>query len=192
MDPELRFCPACGGPLKPARPPGDERERLVCQRCRRVQYENPKIVVGSVVEWRGRFLLCRRAIEPRAGFWTLPAGFLEMGESPEEGALREAFEEARARIRIEGLLAVFHVRRIGQVQLIYRARLETPEIAPGPESREVGLFAPADLPRSEIAFPTVHWALDRAIELAGREGPLVPVGNPEGSDPEPPGAPPSS
>ena len=140
-------------------PEGEDRERLVCADCGYVAYENPKIVVGSVVEVEGRVLLCRRAIEPRAGFWTLPAGYMEMGETAEEGALREAWEEARARLALGGLLAVYSIARLGQVQLIFRATLAEPGFAAGPESLDVRLFAWEDVPWDEIAFPSVHWAL---------------------------------
>ncbi len=140
-------------------PEGDDHERQVCERCGFVNYENPKIVVGSVATWEDRILLCRRAIDPRDGFWTLPAGYLELNESPEKGALREAWEEARARLEIDQLLATYAITRISQVQLIYRARLTTPEIAAGPESREVGLFTWDEIPWDQLAFPSVHWAL---------------------------------
>ncbi|MFP4207392.1 MAG: NUDIX domain-containing protein [Wenzhouxiangella sp.] len=141
------------------RPQEDDRERLVCQRCGFVDYENPKIVVGAVATWEDRILLCRRAIEPRDGYWTLPAGYLEQNESPEAGALREAWEEARARLEIDQLLATYAITRISQVQLIYRARLVSPEVSAGPESREVGLFTWDEIPWDELAFPSVHWAL---------------------------------
>jgi ADP-ribose pyrophosphatase YjhB (NUDIX family) len=138
----------------------DDRPRLVCTDCGFVDYENPKIVVGSVVRTDDRILLCRRAIEPRAGFWTIPAGYLEIGETPEEGAMREAREEACARIEIEALLAVYGIPRLGQVQLIFRSRLAAPGIAAGPESREVALFTWDRIPWDELAFPSVRWALD--------------------------------
>ncbi|MGE0120970.1 MAG: NUDIX domain-containing protein [Dongiaceae bacterium] len=140
-------------------PEGDNRERLVCGDCGFIQYENPKVVVGSVCVWEDRILLCRRAIHPRKGFWTLPAGYLELQETTVDGALREAWEEARAQIEIEGVLAVYTITRLSQVQVIYRARLVSPEVAAGPESAEVGLFRWADIPWPEIAFPSVRWAL---------------------------------
>jgi len=140
-------------------PPGDNRERLVCGDCGFVAYENPKIVVGSVPVWEGRILMCRRAIEPRHGFWTLPAGYLELHETAPEGAMREAMEEATALIELDQLLAVYNIPRLSQVQLIYRARLASPEIAPGEESLEVALFAWDEIPWDDIAFPSVHWAL---------------------------------
>lgn len=147
-------------------PEDDDRERLVCERCGFVNYENPKIVVGSVATWEDKILLCRRAIDPRDGYWTLPAGYLELNESPESGALREAWEEARARLEIDQLLATYAITRISQVQLIYRARLVTPDIAAGPESREVGLFTWDEIPWNQLAFPSVHWALAHFRETA--------------------------
>ena len=150
-------------------PPDDDRRRLVCDQCGHIQYENPKIVVGSVVEHDDRILLCRRAIEPRDGYWTLPAGYLELGESPEEGARREAQEEARADLEIDRLLATYSITRISQVQLIYRATLATPGYSAGPESREVGLFRWEDIPWNELAFPSVHWALHHFRAVRGEE-----------------------
>ncbi len=141
-------------------PAGDTRERLTCPECGFIAYENPKVVVGSVAVTGERVLLCRRAIEPRLGFWTLPAGYMEMGETAEHGALREALEEANARLAIEGLLGIFSIARIGQVQIIFRARLLDPEnIRPTAESSEVGLFSWDEIPWPELAFPSVHWAL---------------------------------
>ncbi len=140
-------------------PDGDDRTRSVCGTCGFVDYRNPKIVVGSVAVRDGRILLCRRAIEPRKGFWTLPAGYLEVNESVEDGARREAYEEARAHLELDRVLAVYSVERISQVQIMFRARLSRPDIAPGPESEEVGMFAWEDIPWADIAFPTVGWAL---------------------------------
>lgn len=145
-------------------PDGDNRERMICAECGYILYDNPKIVVGSVARWGERILLCRRAINPRRGFWTLPAGYLELNESTNAGAEREAWEEAQARIRIDGLLAIYDIPRISQVQLIYRARLIDPAVAAGPESLEVGLFGWDDIPWDEIAFPSVGWALHHERE----------------------------
>ena len=162
-------------------PEGDNRERDVCADCGYVAYENPKIVVGSVVSVEGRVLMCRRAIEPRKGFWTLPAGYMELGETLEEGAAREALEEAEAVITTEGILGVFSIARIGQVQVIFRARFSDagpPVFAAGPESLDVRLFAPNEIPWDQIAFPSVHWALNAWREAGG--GPLGrPAGNPQ-------------
>jgi ADP-ribose pyrophosphatase YjhB (NUDIX family) len=155
---------AVRGPSVPGIPEGDNRERMICADCGYVLYDNPKIVVGSVTRWGDRLLLCRRAIEPRRGFWTLPAGYLELNESTGAGAEREAWEEARAKIEIEGLLAIYDIPRISQVQLIYRARLLDEAVAAGPESLEVGLFGWDAIPWDEIAFPSVRWALHHEQE----------------------------
>ena len=125
----------------------------ICPACGTVHYQNPKIVVGSVCTLGDRLLLCRRAIEPRRGFWTIPAGYLELGESAEAGAMREAWEEARARIELEGLLAVYSVERIGQVQLLYRARLLQADVAAGPESLEVRLVGWDEIPWDDSGVP---------------------------------------
>jgi ADP-ribose pyrophosphatase YjhB (NUDIX family) len=148
------------GPSLLTIPEGDNRERMVCPDCGFINYENPKIVVGAVCLWQERILLCRRAINPRRGFWTLPAGFLELHESTPAGAIRETWEEAQAKIVIDGLLAIYDIPRISQVQIIYRAHLEAAEFAAGPESLEVKLFAWDEIPWEEIAFPSVRWALD--------------------------------
>ena len=140
-------------------PAGDNRERLICADCGFVLYDNPKIVAGALVLSGGQVLLCKRAIEPRVGFWTLPAGYLELGETPEAGAAREALEEAGAEIAIDALLGVYSVPRISQVQLIYRAALLKPDFAPGIESLAVRLFEWSQIPWDELAFPSVRWAL---------------------------------
>lgn len=167
------------GPTHREIPEGDNRERMVCRDCGFIHYENPKLVVGAVCTWRGRYLLCRRNIDPRIGFWTLPAGFMETGETTLDGALREAWEEARVRLRIDALLAVYNIPRISQVQIIYRAELETPDFAPGPESQDVALFDWDEIPWAEIAFPTVTWALEYHRTVAGRAI-FVPGTNPAG------------
>jgi len=166
----------------------------MCADCGFVAYENPKIVVGSVVVANGRVLMCRRAIEPRKGFWTLPAGYMELGETLEEGAIREAQEEAEADIAVDGILGVFSIARIGQVQIIFRARFAdeaAPHFAPGPESQEVALFTWDEIPWNDIAFPSVHWALE-AWHRSGAEQLGHPVGNPlqdtRGMHPMPDGA----
>jgi len=172
-------------------PDGDTHARAICDSCGYIAYENPKVVVGSVVVHEGKVMLCRRAIEPRRGFWTLPAGYLELQETVEEGARREALEESGARITLDGILAVYSISRIGQVQVIFRARFDgAAEFAPGVESLEVKLFDWTALPWDELAFPSVHWSL-QAWRAAGA-GPLgVPAGNPlgdrRGVSPEIPG-----
>ena len=158
------------GPRLRKVPSGDNRERLVCPDCNYIVYENPKVVVGVIATWQGKLLMCRRAIDPRRGFWTLPAGFLEMGETPEEGAAREAWEEARAELEILDLLALYSLRHISQLQLFFRARLLSPEVSAGPESEEVGLFDFDDLPSAELAFPSVRWAIDHFQQVRGAHG----------------------
>lgn len=160
-------------------PDGEDRERAVCTHCGFVSYENPKIVAGSVVRADGKILLCRRAIHPRKGFWTIPAGYLELNESPEEGARREASEEACADIRLTSLLAVYTIHRLSQVQIIYRAELQG-AFAAGPESLEVALVEWDDIPWGEIAFPSVTWALhhDRHVLLGSARQPFA---NPDGA-----------
>ncbi|MEM9495326.1 MAG: NUDIX hydrolase [Pseudomonadota bacterium] len=158
-------------------PPGDDRMRSVCERCGFVDYENPKIVVGSVALWEDKILLCKRAIEPRSGYWTLPAGYMELGESAEEGARREAMEEAHAHLEIDRLLAVYSIPRISQVQLMFRARLISPDVKAGIESADVMLFEWDAIPWPDIAFPTVGWAL-RHYRQTRHEKDFAPFSNP--------------
>lgn len=158
-------------------PDSDNVERDICARCGYIHYVNPKIVVGSVCSWHGLILLCRRAIEPRRGFWTIPAGYLEERESPAQGAAREAWEEALARIEIECLLAVYAVPRISQVQLIYRSRLSSESYGVGVESLETKLFAWEEIPWAELAFPSVHWALNH-FRQTQQQNDFAPFSNP--------------
>lgn len=159
-------------------PAGDTHERDICAVCGFIDYQNPKIVVGSVVASDERVLLCRRAIEPRAGFWTLPAGYLELGETPDQGAAREALEEAEASIEIEGILGLYTIARLSQVQIIFRARFAgEARFAPGVETLETGMFGWDEIPWQDIAFPSVHWALRDWYQ--GRGQPLtIPARNP--------------
>ncbi len=163
-----------GAPFVIAVPDGDERERLTCPDCGYIAYENPKLVVGAVVFHGERLLLCRRAIAPREGFWTMPAGFLELDETTAEGAVRETWEEACARIRIDRLLGIYELPGIGQIYMIYRATMTSPDYAPGPESREVGLFSWDEVPWDALAFPSVRWALDLCRDGAP-DGPAMTV-----------------
>jgi ADP-ribose pyrophosphatase YjhB (NUDIX family) len=162
-------------------PEGDDRERSVCSECGYTAYENPKVVVGSVVAVGTAVLLCRRAIEPRHGFWTLPAGYLELGETVEEGAIREAREEACADIAVDGILALYSVSRINQVQIFFRARFVDPSALPlyaaGAESLDVRLFAWENIPWGDLAFPTVTWAL-QAWRAVGDQALGAPITNP--------------
>jgi ADP-ribose pyrophosphatase YjhB (NUDIX family) len=171
----MRFCSQCGAPVALRRPEGDTADRHVCTACGEIHYLNPKVVVGAVCRWQDRVLLCRRAIEPRSGLWVVPAGYLETGESTEDGARREAFEEAGARIEITGLLAVYNVVRIGQVQLFYDARLLDPDLTVGAETLELDLFQWDAIPWDQLAFPSVHWVLRRAFEIKDEGGPHLPA-----------------
>ncbi len=160
----IRHCKTCAGTIRYEIPADDNRERAVCSACNAIHYENPINVVGTVPVWRDQVLLCRRNIEPRHGFWTLPAGFLELGESTSQGAVRETVEEAGARIELEGLLTLLNVVRVGQLHLYYRARLIDTDFAPGPETIEARLFTETQIPWDELAFRTVRETLQRYFE----------------------------
>jgi ADP-ribose pyrophosphatase YjhB (NUDIX family) len=160
-------------------PPGDSLPRRVCDHCGFIDYVNPRLVVGAVATWGERLLLCRRAIEPRRGYWTVPAGFLEQGETCAQGAAREAREEAGADLAVGALLGLYDVARIGQVHLFYRATLRNAHIQAGAESLEVALMTWDELPWSELAFPTVQWALHAFDAVRGQEV-FAPHGNPAG------------
>ena len=172
-------CRSCGACTVREVPKDDDRERDVCHGCGEIHYVNPKIVVGSVVHYDNRLLLCRRSIEPRTGFWTIPAGYMENGETAPEGAVREAWEEARARIETDALIAVYSIARLDQVQLLYRATLLDAHVEAGPESLEVAFFEWDGIPWDELAFPTVRWVLERSIEIRADPGKaVITVGNP--------------
>lgn len=166
----MNFCSNCGSPLEYRVPEGDNMPRFVCAACHTVHYQNPKVVVGCVCEWDGRILLCRRAIEPRYGYWTLPAGFMENSETTAEAAARETLEEANARVRILEPLALVNVARINQVHLMYRAKLLDTGYSAGAESLDVALVTEAEVPWDEIAFPSVRFTLEHyfADRRAGR------------------------
>jgi ADP-ribose pyrophosphatase YjhB (NUDIX family) len=157
--PALKFCSACGTPVEVRVPEGDNMPRHVCPSCGAIHYQNPKIVVGTLPEWEDKVLLCRRAIEPRYGYWTLPAGFMELNETTFEGALRETLEEAGARVELGSLYSVYNLPHVNQVYLMFRARLLDLEFAPGDESLEVQLFREADIPWQNLAFRTIHATL---------------------------------
>jgi ADP-ribose/FAD diphosphatase len=162
MHPEeerVRFCPRCGTAVEPRIPEGEDRERPVCPRCDLVTYVNPKVVVGCVVEHRETVLMCRRAIEPAKGRWTLPGGYLELHESAVEGALRETREEALAEVEVVAPHAFLDVPNISQMYAIFRANLVEPSFGPGAESLEVRQFKAEDVPWDELSFPVVHFAL---------------------------------
>lgn len=163
----IHFCRQCGTSVEHRVPDdGDTKIRAVCSACGTIHYQNPLNVVGTVPHRDGRVLLCRRNIEPRRGFWTLPAGFMELGESTAEGALRETQEEAGAEIELEGLFTLLNVVRVGQVHLYYRARMLSEQLDPGPETIEARLFSEDEIPWDDLAFRTVketlqHFFADR-------------------------------
>jgi ADP-ribose pyrophosphatase YjhB (NUDIX family) len=168
----MKFCSNCAAPVVKRVPPGDSVPRWVCDACGEIHYQNPKLVVGAVPEWQGRLLLCRRAIEPRYGYWTLPAGFMENDETAGQAALRETLEEAGARIELLAPFSLVSVPYVNQVHLFYRARLLDLEFRPGEESLEVALYEEAQVPWKEIAFRTVgltlrHWFADRTAGAFG-------------------------
>ncbi|MFN3617959.1 MAG: NUDIX hydrolase [Aquabacterium sp.] len=160
----IEHCQVCGTPVEYKVPDGDNRDRAICPSCGHIHYVNPLNVVGTLPFWQDQVLLCRRNIEPRKGFWTLPAGFMELGETTEEGAARETDEEAGAHIEMQGLYCVLNVVTAGQVHLFYRARLLSTEFAPGPETIEARLFTEAEIPWDELAFRTVRMTLQRYFE----------------------------
>jgi ADP-ribose pyrophosphatase YjhB (NUDIX family) len=155
----IKHCRACGSPVAYVIPVDDNRERAVCPACATVHYENPLNVVGTVPTWGEQVLLCKRAIEPRYGLWTLPAGFLELGETTAQGALRETDEEAGAQIELGSLFTLLNVVRVGQVHLFYLAAMTSPALSPGSETLEARLFREDEVPWDEIAFRTVRETL---------------------------------
>lgn len=168
----MKYCNQCGQPLKWEIPPGDTLPRHVCTACATVHYQNPKLVVGCVPEWGDRILMCRRAIEPRYGYWTLPAGFMENAETTAEGAARETLEEANARVRILEPIALVNVPRINQVHLMYRAQLLAEAFSAGAESLDVALVTEAEVPWEQIAFPSVRFTLQHYFADRGAQRPF--------------------
>ena len=163
----MKYCPECGAPVELRLPQDDHRERHICTVCGTIHYHNPKLIVGAIPEWEdGRILLCRRAIEPRHGFWTLPAGFMENGETTTEAAARETLEEANARVLIGELYSMHNLPYVDQVHLLFRSKLLDLDFSPGVESLEVALFSESEIPWDSIAFRAVkftlqHFFLDR-------------------------------
>ncbi len=155
----MKFCSHCGAPLERRVPPGEHLARDVCPACGAIHYQNPKIVVGTIPEWEDKILLCKRAIEPRLGLWTLPAGFMENDETTVEGAARETLEEASARVEVASLYALFNLPHVNQVYVMYRARLLDLDFGPGPESLEVMLYDEQHIPWQQLAFPVIRETL---------------------------------
>jgi ADP-ribose pyrophosphatase YjhB (NUDIX family) len=152
----MNFCSNCGARVVHRIPAGDSLPRYVCDACNTIHYENPRMIVGCVAEWEGKVLLCRRAIEPRYGLWTVPAGFLENGETTAAGALRETLEEANARVELQGLYALFNLPHIDQVYMLFRGQLLDLAFHPGAETLETQLFDETEIPWRELAFVTVR------------------------------------
>lgn len=180
----MNFCSHCGEPVALAVPSGDTLPRYVCSACATIHYQNPKMVVGAIPEWEDKILLCRRAIQPKHGLWTLPAGFMENGETTSEGAARETWEEALARVEIGALYTLYNLPHINQVYLMFRAKLLNLDFGPGTESLEVALFNEADIPWDALAFRTIEATLrayfqDRRAGVFrfhfGDIGPVQPV-----------------
>lgn len=163
----MNFCSNCGGAVQLRIPSGDNLPRYVCDACQAIHYQNPKIVVGTIPEWENKILLCRRAIEPRLGLWTLPAGFMEKGETTVQAAMRETLEEASAKVEITGLYTLFNLPYIDQVYLLYRSRLLDLDFAPGDESLEVQLFSEGEIPWDQLAFRVMHETLKLYFEDQG-------------------------
>lgn len=155
----MKFCSVCGSQVRVGVPSGDNRPRHICDQCGTIHYHNPKVVAGCIAHWDDKVLLCRRAIEPRHGLWTVPAGFMENGETTYEAALRETLEEANARVEVEDLYVTVNLPHINQVYMLFRGRLLDLEFGPGEESLEVELVQEQDVPWSRMAFPTVIEAL---------------------------------
>lgn len=155
----MKFCSVCSDEVMQCIPAGDNRLRYVCSTCETIHYENPKMVVGCLPEWEDKVLLCKRAIEPQYGKWTLPAGFMENAETTEQGALRETWEEAGARVEISHLFTLYNLPHISQVYLMFRAKLLDLDFAAGEESLEVKLFSEDEIPWEEIAFLTIEKTL---------------------------------
>lgn len=160
----INFCSQCGAEVEQKIPLGETLLRAVCPACQTIHYQNPKIVAGCIPEWEGQILLCRRAIEPRLGYWTFPAGFMELGESTEEAATRETLEEANAKVAIHSLYGIFSLPHVSQVYVVYRANLQDLEFGPGEESLEVKLLPVTNIPWEHLAFPVIRETLCRYVE----------------------------
>ena len=160
----MKFCSNCGATVSHKIPAGDALPRYVCDACNTIHYQNPRMIVGCVPVWEDKVLLCKRAIEPRRGLWTVPAGFMENGETLDKGAARETLEEANARVEIDTLYALYNIPHISQVYLLFRARLLDLDFSAGEETLELRLFEEAEIPWNEIAFAAVRNTLQHYFE----------------------------
>lgn len=186
----MKYCSNCGEPVTLKIPPGDSIARHVCEACNTIHYQNPRMIVGCIVEWEDRILLCRRAIEPRYGCWTVPAGFMENGETTQAGAARETLEEANARVEVGALYALYNIPHINQVYILFRARLLEHSFSVGAETLETRLFTEAEIPWDELAFATVrntltHYFNDRRHGRFGlHTGTIEPLSGERRSTPQ--------
>ncbi|KAI4364006.1 hypothetical protein MLD38_020152 [Melastoma candidum] len=160
----ISFCQWCGGKTKHEVPDGEEKMRAICTLCGKIAYQNPKMVVGCLIEHEEKVLLCKRNIEPSFGLWTLPAGYMEIGESAAEGAIRETWEEAGAEVEVISPFAQLDIPRIGQTYIIFLARMQKPHFSPGPESSDCQLFSLSDIPFDSLAFSSIFVTLKLYIE----------------------------
>ena len=160
----MKFCSQCGNPVTLRVPEGDNLPRYICDACQTIHYQNPNIVTGSIPVLGDKILLCRRAIEPRYGLWTLPAGFMENAETLEQAAMRESMEEARANVHLDQLYTVFSLPHVNQVYVMFRATLLDENFSAGPESLEVRLFSEDEIPWHELSFKTIYHTLKYFFE----------------------------
>ena len=161
---DIKFCTACGSPTEPRIPEDDDHERAVCTNCGQIHYSNPTMVVGCVPEWKGQILLCKRNIEPQKGWWTLPAGFLENGESVQDGAARETLEETRSQVEVIGPYRLMNIVLVNQIYLMFRAKMQDNSFGPTKESTEVRLFSLDEIPWDELAFESIRRTLLDFVE----------------------------
>ena len=173
----MKHCNQCGAPVSLKIPADDNRHRHVCDSCEFIHYQNPKIVAGCIPVWEDKVLLCRRAIEPRHGYWTLPAGYMEMGETTSEAAIRETLEEANARVEIGGLYALINLPHVNQVYMMFRSQLLDLDFSPGQESLEVALYEKDDIPWEELAFTTIRNSLEFYFEDQKRNNFQLRIGD---------------
>lgn len=169
----MNYCSYCSASVSRQIPEGDNQFRYVCSECGLIHYQNPKVVAGCIVTWQDEVLLCRRAIDPRKGLWTIPAGFMELGETVDSAAVRETLEEAMADVKIDELFCIYSIPHVSQVYIIFRGHLEQRDFDAGAESLEVVLFSENDIPWRALAFRVVHMALERFFE-ARHEGDFRP------------------
>lgn len=180
----MKYCSACGAAVEFRIPADDNRARHICIACNMIHYQNPRMVIGSIPQWEDKVLLCRRAIEPQYGKWTLPGGFMENGETTAQAAIRETLEEACARIAIIDLYSMYSLPYINQVHLLFRAELLDLNFGPGQESLEVKLFSETEIPWDELAFRPVRYSLEHYFAERGKgqftlhTGELVPAPHP--------------